>query len=613
MNREVGAATPAAQAVSPSQPIVNEFSLVVATVNGSGSQTSNMAIMRALFRMGIPVSGKNLFPSNIQGLPTWFTIRASVRGHLARQSHSQLLVAMNPETFLEDVANVPSGGVCFYADHFTQGLDRTDITYYPMPVQELVRQANPPKDLREYVANMVYVGAVAEILGIETEAVRLALMTHFHGKVKAVESNMSLVEAAVAWARQNLEKRDPFRVERADLTEGKILVEGNTAAALGAIYGGVSFAAWYPITPASSLAEALQEYLPELRRDPKTGQATYAVIQAEDEMAALGMAVGAGWMGARAMTSTSGPGMSLMAEFAGLAFFAEVPVVIWDVQRLGPSTGLPTRTSQGDLLFVRFMGHGDTKHTILLPGSATECFEFGWRAFDIAERLQGPVFVLSDLDIGMNLWMTDPFTYPETPMDRGKVLSADDLDRLGKFGRYADVDGDGIPYRTLPGTDHPLAAYLARGTGHDEKADYTERPEVWERNMERLWRKAETARRYMPESVVDRADGAEIGLIYFGSVDLPLQEARELLRQQAVATSSLRLRGIPFRDEVGEFIREHPNLVVVEMNTDGQLRQLLQIEYPEAAARLRSLNKNDGLPLTADWIAEGVRRVGGRG
>ena len=608
MKRDVPAAAPAARSAAPVGPALNEFSLVVATVNGSGSQTSNMAIVRALFRMGIPVGAKNLFPSNIQGLPTWFTIRASARGQLARQSQAEILVGMNPETFLEDVADVPPGGVCFHADHFTQGLDRTDVIYYPMPVQELVRQAGPPKELREYVANMVYVGVVSHLLGIELEAVRQALMTHFRGKAKAVESNMSMVETAAQWAHDHLPKRDPFRAERAEMTEGKILVDGNTAAALGAIYGGVSFAAWYPITPASSLAESLQEYLPELRRDPQTGQATYAVVQAEDEMAAIGMAVGAGWMGARAMTSTSGPGISLMAEFAGLAFFAEVPLVIWDVQRLGPSTGLPTRTSQGDLLFVRFMGHGDTKHVVLLPGSATECFEFGWRAFDIAERLQGPVFVLSDLDLGMNLWMTDPFRYPETPMDRGKVLTADDLDRLGSFGRYADVDGDGIPYRTLPGTDHPVAAYLARGSGHDEQANYTERPEAWERNMLRLWRKTETARQYVPESVIDRVDGADIGLIYFGSVDLPLQEARQLLAEDGTATSSLRLRAIPFRDEVGDFIRAHDEIYIVEMNTDGQLRQLLQIEYPHEAGRLRSLRKNDGLPLTASWIADGVRR-----
>jgi 2-oxoglutarate ferredoxin oxidoreductase subunit alpha len=607
MNRDPRSAV-AEQPETAMTPVVNDFSLVVATVNGSGSQTSNMAIMRALFRMGIPVSGKNLFPSNIQGLPTWYTIRVNAQGRLARQEHAQILVAMNPETFLQDVADVPAGGVCFYADHFTQGLDRTDITYYPMPVQKMLVEVSPAKELREYIANMVYVGVVAELLGIEMGAIRQALLTHFHGKAKAVESNMTMVEKAAAWTRANLVKRDAYRVEPMSATEGLILVDGNTAAALGAIYGGVSFAAWYPITPASSLAEALQDYLPQLRRDHETGKATYAVIQAEDEMAALGMAVGAGWMGARAMTSTSGPGISLMAEFAGLAFFAEVPVVIWDVERLGPSTGLPTRTSQGDLLFVRFMGHGDTKQTILLPGSPAECFEFGWRAFDLAERLQGPVFILSDLDLGMNLWMSEPFEYPSTPMDRGKVLTAEDLKTLGSFGRYQDVDGDGIPYRTLPGTDHPLAAWLARGSGHDENANYTERPEAWERNMLRLWRKTETARGYVPPPVAQVTSGAAVGLIYFGSVDLPLQEARQILAEEGVATSSLRLRAIPFTEAVGAFIRAHREVYVVEMNTDGQLRQLLQLEYPEEAARLRSLRKNDGLPLTAAWIADGVRR-----
>jgi len=609
MNRESPAASLEGQFESAATPMTNDFSIVVATVNGSGSQTANMAIMRALFRMGIPVSGKNLFPSNIQGLPTWFTIRASERGHLARQPRAQVLVAMNPETFLEDVRQVPPGGACFYADTFTEGLDRPDLAYYPMPVQSLLRQIDPPKELRDYIANMAYVGVVAEMLGIELEAVRQALLTHFQGKAKPVEANMKMVEAAAAWAGANLVKRDAFRVEPTKGTEGKISVDGNTAAALGAIYGGVSFAAWYPITPASSLAEALQEYLPELRRDPATGKATYAVIQAEDEMAALGMAVGAGWMGARAMTSTSGPGISLMAEFAGLAFFVEVPVVIWDVQRMGPSTGLPTRVSQGDLLFVRYLGHGDTKHVVLLPGSPTECFEFGWRAFDIAERLQAPVFVLSDLDIGMNLWLTDPFVYPDQAMDRGKVLSAEDLDRLGSFARYRDVDGDGIPYRTLPGNGHPLAAWLARGSGHNQEAQYTERPEEWEQNIERLWRKTETARRYVPAPVADRADGAEVGLIYFGSVDLPLQEARQRLAEGGLPTSSLRLRAVPFREEVEAFLQDHPRLIVVEMNTDGQLRQLLRVEYLEHAARLRSLRKNDGLPLTAEWIADGVLRL----
>ncbi len=486
-------------------PIVNDFSMVVATVNGSGSQTSNMAIIRALFRMGIPVSGKNLFPSNIQGLPTWFTIRASAQGYTARSESAEILVSMNPATFAEDLASLSPGGVCFHMEAQAVPVKRDDIVYYPMPVQQLLKEIDPPKELREYIANMAYVGVVSQMLGIDLAEIRSALQTHFHGRAKPVETNMAMVQAAADWARLNLTKQDAYRVERDRQTEGLVLADGNTAAALGALYGGVSFAAWYPITPASSLAEALQEYAAELRTDKLTGKTTCAIIQAEDEIAAAGMAVGAGWAGARAMTSTSGPGLSLMAEYVGMAFFAEVPIVVWDVQRMGPSTGLPTRTSQGDILFVRFMGHGDTKQTLLLPASPAECFEFGWRAFDLAERLQTPIFVLSDLDIGMNLWMSPPFRYPDRPLDRGKVLSDQDLERVGEFARYRDVDGDGITYRTLPGSENPKGAWFARGTGHNEKAIYSERPEDWEGNMQRLWRKLETARGLMPRPVIETA------------------------------------------------------------------------------------------------------------
>ncbi|MGH2625796.1 MAG: 2-oxoacid:acceptor oxidoreductase subunit alpha, partial [Anaerolineales bacterium] len=549
------------------EPVVNDFSMVVATVNGSGSATSNMAMIRALFRMGIPVSGKNLFPSNIQGLPTWFTIRTSAQGFIARRETVEILVSMNPATYAEDLAALPPGGVCFHPDDYAAPHKRDDVLYYPMPVQRLLKDQAPPKELRDYIANMVYVGVVSQVLGIELEEIRGALETHFQGKAKPVQINMAVVQAAADWAAQNLEKQDPYFVRRDRQTEGLILIDGNTAAALGAIYGGVNFAAWYPITPASSLAEALEGYLPDLRKDPQTGKASYAVVQAEDEIAAIGMAVGAGWAGARAMTSTSGPGISLMAEFAGLAFFAEVPVVIWDIQRMGPSTGLPTRTSQGDLLFVRFLGHGDTKQVILLPGSVAECFEFGWRAFDIAERLQTPVFVLSDLDLGMNLWMSPPFTYPAQSMDRGKVLSDADLERLGSFARYRDVDKDGISYRTLPGTAHPLAAYLSRGTGHDENAVYTERPAEWEANMERLWRKVETARRYVPRPVIDVREGSRVGLIGFGSTDSAIHEARQRLAGEGLPTDYLRLRAVPFTEEVEAFIHEHDRIYVVEMNT----------------------------------------------
>ncbi|MEW6568345.1 MAG: 2-oxoacid:acceptor oxidoreductase subunit alpha [Chloroflexota bacterium] len=593
------------------RPVVNDFSLSIATVNGSGSQTANVALLRAIFRMGVPVSGKNLFPSNIQGLPTWYLIRANAAGRLSRPETCQVLVTVNPATYEQDLAALPAGGVCFHAATMPPP-SRPDVVAYPMPVQQLVRQLDPPKNLRDYIANMAYVGVVAHMLGIDLCEVRGALETHFQGRASAVELNMRMVQAAADWAAANLVKRDPYRIERAALTRDLILIDGNTAAALGAIYGGVGFAAWYPITPASSLAEALTEYLPRLRRDPATGKLTCAVIQAEDELAAIGMAVGAGWAGVRAMSSTSGPGLSLMAEFAGLAFFAEVPVVVWDIQRIGPSTGLPTRTSQGDILFARFMGHGDTKHILLLPGSPAECFEFGWRAFDLAERLQTPVLVLSDVDLGMNLWMSKPFEYPSQPMDRGKLLTAEDLERLRQFGRYRDVDGDGITYRTLPGIEHPLAAYFNRGTGHDEWGNYSERPEDWEGNLKRIWRKLETARVFMPAPVEEDDAHAALGLIAFGSADPAIREARSLLVEQGLVTDYLRLRAVPFTDQVGDFLSRHERTYVVEMNIDGQMRQLLQLEFPELAPRLRSVSKIDGLPLSGAWVAASIQAEEGR-
>ena len=598
-----------ASQAEPRQPIVNDLSIVVATVNGTGSQTSNLAMIRALFRMGIPVSGKNLFPSNIQGLPTWFTIRASADGYTARRETTEVLVAMNETTFQEDLANLAPGGVCFYPMAWKQSRDRDDVTYYPMPVDQLLKELAPPRDLKDYVANMVYVGVVAQLMGIELEEIRGALDTHFDGREKPIMMNMDMVEAAANWTRENLTKDDPYLLKRDDQNQGLILVDGNTAAALGAVYGGVGFAAWYPITPASSLAEALKHYLDELRQED--GRSTYAVVQAEDELAAIGMTIGAGWGGVRAMTSTSGPGISLMSEFAGLAFFAEVPVVVWDIQRMGPSTGLPTRTSQGDLLFIRHLGHGDTENVMLLPGSVAECFEFGWRAFDIAERLQTPVFVLSDLDLGMNLWMSEHFAYPDQPMDRGKVLSDEDLERIGEFARYKDVDGDGIPYRTLPGTNHPLGAWFARGTGHDERAVYSERPDDWTANMERLFRKLDTAKDFLPQPVIDDTAASDVGLISFGSTEPAIQEARQRLADEGMAVDHLRLRAIPFQEPVHEFVRNHPRIYVVEMNTTGQLRQLLQIDMPAEATRIHSLTLNDGLPLTARWITEALQQAEG--
>ncbi len=580
---------------------INNFSITVATVNGSGSQTSNLTILRALFKMGIPTSGKNLFPSNIQGLPTWYTIRVSKDGFLARREEHEIVVAMNPATFSRDLADVSPGGVFFYADDIKMSVNRDDIVSYAMPVKQIVRESGAPSSLRDYVANMVYVGILAQMLGIDLDKIYQAISFHFKGKTKPIEMNWEVVQASANWAAQNLEKTDPFGVEPMDATTDYIMADGNTAAALGSIFGGVQFVSWYPITPASSLAESLAEYLHLLRKDPETGKNTFGVVQAEDELAAIGMAIGAGWSGLRAMTSTSGPGLSLMTEYAGLGYYSEVPIVVWDVQRVGPSTGLPTRTMQGDLTFVYFMGHGDTNQVILLPGTVSECFEFGWKSFDIAERLQTPVFVLSDLDLGMNNWMTRPFQYPDKPMDRGKVLWEEDLKKLnGQWGRYKDVDGDGIPYRTLPGNRHPQAAYMTRGTGHDEYAHYTEDPDEWHNMMERLKRKFETACKYVPAPIFDLMDGAEIGLIGFGSTEAAILEARhQLHKTRGIKTDFMRVRALPFPDEVGEFIRSHPRNYVVELNRDGQMHQLLSLDYPDVVVKLHSLAYHDGLPLTA--------------
>jgi 2-oxoglutarate ferredoxin oxidoreductase subunit alpha len=477
-----------------------------------------------------------------------------------------------------------------------------------MPVKNLVRDSEAPANLRDYVANMVYVGVLAQILGIDLDKIHLALDFHFKGKQKPITLNFSIIRSAFTWVAENLVKQDPYWLEPMDATHDFIMTDGNTAAALGSIYGGVHFVSWYPITPASSLAEALEQYLPTLRKDPETGKNTFAVVQAEDELAAIGMAIGAGWSGLRAMTSTSGPGLSLMTEFAGFAYYSEVPVVIWDIQRVGPSTGLPTRTSQADLSMVNYLGHGDTQQIILFPGSVNECFEFGWKAFDLAERLQTPVFVLSDLDLGMNQWMTNPFNYPNTPMDRGKVLWEEDLEKMAeKWGRYLDVDGDGIPYRTLPGNRHPASAYFTRGTGHDEYARYTEDHEDYARVMSRLKKKFETARDNVPKPVLHSMGEAEIGIIAFGSTEPAIAEARHYLSEQGIKTDYLRLRAIPFSKEVADFVHAHQRIYVVEMNRDGQLHQLLTLEFPSQSEKIISLAHLDGLPVTAKWVQEGIQ------
>ena len=591
-----------------SEKIVNDFSITIGTVNGSGSQTANNTILRSLFKMGIPVSGKNIFPSNIQGLSTWYTIRVNKDGFTARRVANEIVICMNSNSFSQDLANVLPGGAFFYTDSIKLDVTRDDIEVYRLPVKDIMReQKDVPKQLKDLVANMVYVGVLAHSIGIDLEQIRTALDYHFKGKQKPIDLNFKVIEKSVEWAKGNLEKTDPYFVKPMNKNDGLIMTDGNTAAAIGSIYGGVQFMGWYPITPGSSLAEGIIEYLPILRKR-EDGKHTYAVIQAEDELAAIGMAIGAGFSGLRAMTATSGPGLSLMTEFAGLAYYAEVPVVIWDVQRVGPSTGLPTRTSQGDLTFTHYIGHGDTEQIILLPGNANECFEFGWRAFDIAENLQSPVFVLSDLDLGMNQWMAKPFEYPNEPMDRGKVLWEEDLEKLnGDWGRYRDVDNDGIPYRTVPGNKHPASAYFLRGTGHDENGNLTEDSATWTRMLDRIKKKYYKAVELIPAPIIEKKKGAKIGIIAMGSTELAVREARHQLETEAnIKSDSMRIRGIPFAEDVPKFIESHEQNYVFEMNRDGQLYQLLLGEYPHLADHLISEAFNDGLPATAQWILDSI-------
>jgi 2-oxoglutarate ferredoxin oxidoreductase subunit alpha len=596
------------QAPAGQTEIVNDFCITFSTINGSGSATANTALMRTFFKMGIPVSGKNIFPSNIQGLPTWFTLRLSKKGYTARVEMDDIVIAMNPATFADEQKFLKPGGVLFYAEDIKMPITREDIYTYPMPVKKLVKDADVPPALRDYIANMVYVGVLAQMLNISKDKIYQSLYTHFKGKKKAIESNYNIIELAAQWAKDNLVKKDPYRVEEMNGTEGYVMGDGNTAGALGSVFGGVQFVGWYPITPASSLAEALNEYIPVMRKDPETGKDTCVIVQSEDELAAIGMSIGAGWAGLRSMTSTSGPGLSLMAEYLGLAYYAEVPVVVWDVQRVGPSTGLPTRTAQGDITQAYFHSHGDCDFVMLFPGSVNECFEYGWRSLDIAERLQTPVIVMSDLDLGMNQWITKKFEYPETPLDRGKVLNEEELEKKIQegWGRYKDMDGDGIPYRTIPGNMHKRAAYFARGTGHDEYARYSEDATTWERGLQRLKRKFETAKNYIPKPEIFTTEGAKIGIIACGSADPAVVEARDILNEMGVKCDYLRVRAVPFHDEVHQFVKEHDRVYVVELNRDGQLKQLLTLAMPELAVHLRSAAFIDGLPLSARWIKDEI-------
>jgi 2-oxoglutarate/2-oxoacid ferredoxin oxidoreductase subunit alpha len=589
-----------------SSRVTNDFSIQVATVNGSGSQTANLVLLRSIFQMGVPVSGKNLFPSNIAGLPTWYTIRANHRGYIGRKKEIDFLVAMNAETAKDDVMSLEPGRAVVYDEPLKLETLRSDLTFYPVPFDKIVAGVCTDAKLRRLVKNMIYDGILSELLSVDMAEMELALTRQMGKKPKALQLNLGALEAGKKWAAENLVKRDPYQVQRMDKTSGQVLVEGNSAAAMGCLFAGVTVVAWYPITPSSSLPEALIDYMRKYRMDA-SGKATFAIVQAEDEISALGMVIGAGWAGARAMTSTSGPGVSLMGEFAGLSYYAEIPAVVFDIQRVGPSTGLPTRTAQGDIIAAATSSHGDTKHVLLLPASVDECFQMSMDAFDLAERLQTLVYVMSDLDLGMNTWMSHPFKYPEKPFDRGKVLDEAKLAELGtNWGRYRDVDGDAIPWRSLPGSGMP--SFFTRGSGHDDRALYSERPDDYLKNVDRLARKFDTARTLVPAPVLDELPGAKVGIIGYGTSHWAIGESRDQLKEESsLGTSYLRIRAYPFTPDIEDFIRRHDRVYVVEQNRDAQMLSLLRMELdPTLQVRLRSVLHYNGLPIDARSVTDGI-------
>jgi 2-oxoglutarate ferredoxin oxidoreductase subunit alpha len=587
-------------------PVVNDFSIQVATVNGSGSQSANTVLLRTIFQMGVPVSGKNLFPSNIAGLPTWYTIRASKDGFIARKKEIDFVVAMNPETAKDDVMTLEPGAAVLYDEPLNLKELRSDVTFYSVAFDKIVGEVCKEAKLRKLVKNMIYVGVVAKLLSLDMKEVEKSIRKQFATKVKAADLNWNAAKAGYDYAEASLPKTDPFKIERMNKTEGQIIIDGNAAAALGAMFAGVSVVTWYPITPSSSLVENLIEYMKEHRLD-ENGKATFAIVQAEDELAAVGMVIGGAWMGARAMTATAGPGISLMSEFTGLGYYVEIPAVIWDIQRVGPSTGLPTRTSQGDVLKVANLSHGDARHPMLFPSTVAECFEMAGTAFDLAETLQTPIFVLSDLDLGMNNWMSEPFQYPTKPLKRGKVLNAEELTKLGGFARYKDVDGDGIPYRTLPGTRAANAAWFARGSGHNEKSQYTERPDDYVNNMDRLARKFATARKLVPAAEAIQ-DGGKVGIIAYGTSHHAIVESlSQLLKEYGVGMDYLRLRAFPFGEEVHDFIARHDRVYVIDQNRDHQMFDLLKLDIkPEHVTKLRSVRHYNGLPIDARSVTDAI-------
>ena len=590
--------------------IVNDFTINIATANGTGSQSANLILLQSLFDMGVPVSGKNLFPSNISGLPTWYIVRLSEQGYQAPGDRTHVQVLVNKATWAEDLASLEPGSVVVWNTDSKMPMDRTDVVSYPVPMTKLARSLSPK--LAKLVTNIVYVGVLAEILGITDEALHKAVAGQFKGKASAIELNKTALELGRNHAKENFTKGDPYVVEERPIEKDRFFFEGNEAVALGCIFGGVQLLAWYPITPSSSLAEGIIGWIPRLRTNDE-GEATCAVIQAEDELAAAGMVLGAGWAGGRGMTATSGPGISLMQEFIGLAYFAEIPSVFWDVNRVGPSTGLPTRTQQSDLAMLYEGSHGDTQHIVIMPGTVEECFEFGWRAFDISERYQTPVFGLSDLDLGINRWACEGFTYPDTPMDRGKTIREQDVfDAMENFGRYRDLDGDGIPYRTLPGSG--MAPILYRGTGHNPDGVYSEKPDDYFNLMTRLKDKINGARDELPAPILREEEEGDVGVIYFGSMENTIEEIDDMLEATGLKVSQCRVRSLPLHSEVEAFIRRHKTTIVLEINRDGQLWGILRRELPnDIVGKVHSVAYSDGMPprarIYSDKILETLKEV----
>jgi len=587
---------------------VNDFVCKFATVNGSGSASANTMFAKTVFRMGVPVSPKNIFPSNIQGLPTWYEVRVSEKGYLARRDGIDLMVAMNPQTYREDLAEVVSGGWLLYDSTMPRQWPREDIKVLPVPIAAMCAKKWTDPRQRQLFKNMVYVGALSALFDMDMEVLKGVVADQLRGKEKLVSANLEAIALGRDYALENFQCPLPIRLRKAEGARGKIMVTGNNAAGLGAIYAGATVCSWYPITPSTSVAEAFEGYLKRLRTD-KDGKILGAVVQAEDELAAIGMAIGAGWNGARAFTATSGPGISLMSEFLGLAYFAEVPVVLFNIQRGGPSTGMPTRTQQSDVMACAYASHGDTKHVLLFPSDPNECFSLGAMAFDLAERLQTPVMVLSDLDIGMNDWMTEPFAWDDAHVhDRGKVLDAAGLDAAKDWGRYRDADGDGIPYRTLPGAHPDKGAFFTRGTSHDAYARYTEDGRINADNMRRITRKFDTAAKLVPKpEVITRDPRSRLGVIYFGSTRPAVLEALDELEADGIRVNALRLKAFPFSAEVKSFCDAHDRVFVVEQNRDAQMRSLLMLEAHIDGEKLIATVNFDGMPLTADFVRSAIR------